>query len=84
MPISHDLRNIQVTLTALLDHPAHKPTPEMVVMEQDIPFMRLLCANLASLADQVEALEDAPLAFDSQEYTFLPRMASSASPYVKQ
>lgn len=79
MPISHDLRNIQATLSAILDRPESMPTPEMVVMEQDIPFVRLLCANIASLADRVEALEDAPLAFDSCDFTYLPTLSQNGS-----
>jgi hypothetical protein len=54
MAISDDLKSLHV---ALADAPNRSAT-DMA------PFMRMVCANLLALADQVEALERMPLHAD--------------------
>ena len=51
MPISNDLKSVHVALAAV----AHS------VAADKEPVIRLVCANILSLAEQVEALENMPM-----------------------
>jgi hypothetical protein len=54
MAISDDLKSLHLALTDMPDRAATDPTP----------FLRMVCANLLALAEQVEALENMPLNMD--------------------
>ncbi len=51
MAISEDLKSIQIALRAM---------PGLSV--DSLPLIRLMCNNLQSIAEQVESLENIPLA----------------------
>ena len=51
MPISEDLKSVHIALADIARS----------VSSDTAPFIRLACANLLSLAEQVEALETMPL-----------------------
>lgn len=50
MAISEDLRSIQATLMQGLN------------LDNNAPLLRLVCSNLQSIAEQIESLENLPLA----------------------
>jgi hypothetical protein len=63
MPISQDLKSVQ---NALADA-AHS------VSSDTAPLLRLACANLLALAEQVEALESMPFSLEhANAMVFLP------------
>ena len=64
MAISEDLRSVQAMLGSM--------------KSENAGMMRLLCDNLAALADQVEALEEVPLALPS---AYTPVMSVTPVPY---
>jgi len=72
MAISEDLRSVQATLDALL-----RTDGEALARENGMELARLLCDNLAALADQVEALEAMPLATELSDF-FMPRPGNFA------
>ena len=73
MPVSEDLKSVHVALAAVA---------RSVAADKE-PVIRLACANILSLAEQVEALENMPMGMPGERLFGLGALMQDAPPALQ-